>query len=165
MTPEAEQSGSNTLLFATLAAGAAALDEPARHRRHTAVRRCRDCARHPFNMGGLIWGWLMMVLAYTVCKLPFTVRSLSAILHQIDPALEEASIGLGVSPLRTFLGLVVPLILGGIVSGMVLTWDTVASELSSTVVLYSGSLAYAHDRHVSGARGRGGVAVARRHRC
>jgi iron(III) transport system permease protein len=28
--------------------------------------------------------------------------------------------------------------LGGIISGMVLTWVTVASELSSTVVLYSG---------------------------
>jgi iron(III) transport system permease protein len=28
--------------------------------------------------------------------------------------------------------------LGGIVSGMVLTWVTVASELSATVVLYSG---------------------------
>ena len=66
------------------------------------------------------------------------MRSSSAILHQIDPSLEEASISLGVSPLRTFLGLIVPLMLGGIVSGMVLTWVTVASELSSTVVLYSG---------------------------
>ena len=46
------------------------------------------------------------------------MRSSSAILHQIDPALEEASISLGVSPLRTFLGLVVPLMLGGIVSGI-----------------------------------------------
>ena len=93
-----------------------------------------------FNAGGLVLtgGWLIMVLAYTVRKLPFTVRSSSAILHQIDPALEEASISLGVSPLRTFLGLIVPLMLGGIVSGMVLTWVTVASELSSTVVLYSG---------------------------
>jgi len=93
-----------------------------------------------FNAGPLVLtgGWLIMVLAYTVRKLPFTVRSSSAILHQIDPALEEASISLGVSPLRTFLGLVVPLMLGGIVSGMVLTWVTVASELSSTVVLYSG---------------------------
>jgi iron(III) transport system permease protein len=93
-----------------------------------------------FNAGGLVLtgGWLIMVLAYTVRKLPFTVRSSSAILHQIDPTLEEASISLGVSPLRTFLGLVVPLMLGGIVSGMVLTWVTVASELSSTVVLYSG---------------------------
>ena len=31
-----------------------------------------------------------------------------------------------------------PLMLGGIVGGMVLTWVSVASELSSTVVLYSG---------------------------
>ena len=30
-----------------------------------------------------------------------------------------------------------PLMLGGIVGGMVLTWVTVVSELSSTVVLYS----------------------------
>jgi iron(III) transport system permease protein len=38
----------------------------------------------------------------------------------------------------TFLRLIVPLMLGGIVSGLVLTWVTLASELSSTVVLYSG---------------------------
>ena len=83
-------------------------------------------------------GWLIMVLAYTVRKLPFTVRTSTGILHQIDPSLEEASISLGVSPLQTFVRLVVPLMLGGIVAGMVLTWVTVASELSSTVVLYSG---------------------------
>jgi iron(III) transport system permease protein len=93
-----------------------------------------------FNSGAIVLtgGWLILVLAYTVRKLPFTVRSSSAILHQIDPSLEEASISLGLSPLATFLRLVVPLMLGGIISGMVLTWVTVASELSSTVVLYSG---------------------------
>jgi iron(III) transport system permease protein len=93
-----------------------------------------------FNAGGLVLtgGWLIMVLAYTVRKLPFTVRASSAIVHQIDPSLEEASISLGVSPLRTVLRLVIPLMLGGIVAGMVLTWVTVASERSSTVVLYSG---------------------------
>jgi iron(III) transport system permease protein len=93
-----------------------------------------------FNSGGLVLtgGWFILVLAYTVRKLPFTVRTSSGILHQIDPSLEEASISLGVSPLQTFLRLIVPLMLGGIVSGMVLTWVTVASELSSTVVLYSG---------------------------
>jgi iron(III) transport system permease protein len=93
-----------------------------------------------FNSGWLVLtgGWLILVVAYTVRKLPFSVRAASGILHQIDPSLEEASIGLGVSPLSTFLRLVVPLMLGGIVSGMVLTWVTVASELSSTVVLYSG---------------------------
>jgi iron(III) transport system permease protein len=93
-----------------------------------------------FNVGPLVLtgGWLIMVLAYTVRKLPFAVRAASAILHQIDPALEEASISLGVPPLMTFVRLTVPLMLGGIVGGMVLTWVTVASELSSTIVLYSG---------------------------
>jgi iron(III) transport system permease protein len=93
-----------------------------------------------FN-GGLIvltGGWLIMVVAYVVRKLPFSVRAASSILHQIDPSLEEASINLGVSPLMTFLRLTVPLMLGGIVGGMVLTFVTVSSELSSTVVLYSG---------------------------
>jgi iron(III) transport system permease protein len=39
---------------------------------------------------------------------------------------------------RTFFGLTVPLMLGGIVGGSILTWVTIASELSATVVLYSG---------------------------
>jgi iron(III) transport system permease protein len=150
----------NTLLFATLAAGAAALiGVPIGWvlvRTRSAWTSLLDVtATLPFavagtvlaiglviafNAGGLVLtgGWLIMVLAYTVRKLPFTVRASSAILHQIDPSLEEASISLGVSPLRTLVGLTVPLMLGGIVSGMVLTWVTVASELSSTVVLYSG---------------------------
>jgi ABC-type Fe3+ transport system permease subunit len=97
----------------------------------------RVTATLPFAVAGTILA-IGLVLAYTARKLPFTVRTSSAILHQIDPSLEEASISLGVSPLRTVLGLVIPLMLGGIVSGMVLTWVTVASELSSTLVLYSG---------------------------
>ena len=78
------------------------------------------------------------VLAWVVRKIPFNVRASAAILHQIDPSLEEASINLGVSPLMTFVRLTLPLMMGGVIGGMVLTWVTVASELSSTVVLYSG---------------------------
>jgi iron(III) transport system permease protein len=151
---------SNTLLFATLAAcGAALIGVPigwVLARSRAGWSSLLDIvATMPFAVAGTVlaiglviafnagWlvltgGWLIMVLAYTVRKLPFTVRASSAILHQIDQSLEEASISLGVSPLRTLLGLIVPLMLGGIVSGMVLTWVTVASELSSTVVLYSG---------------------------
>lgn len=94
-----------------------------------------------FNSGWLILtgGPLILVLAYTVRKVPFAVRSSSAIVHQIDVSLEEASVSLGRSPLQTFLRIVVPLMVGGILSGVVLTWVTVASELSATVVLYSGN--------------------------
>ena len=151
---------SNTLMFATLAAcGAALIGVPIGWvlvRSRTGWTSLLDIvSTMPFAVAGTVlaiglviafnsgWlvltgGWLIMLLAYTVRKLPFTVRSSSAILHQIDPSLEEASISLGVSPLRTLIGLIVPLMLGGIVAGMVLTWVTVASELSSTVVLYSG---------------------------
>jgi len=93
-----------------------------------------------FNSGWLVLtgGWLILVIAWAVRKIPFNVRAASAILHQIDPSLEEASINLGVSPLMTFIRLTIPLMIGGVIGGMVLTWVTVASELSSTVVLYSG---------------------------
>jgi iron(III) transport system permease protein len=92
-----------------------------------------------FNSGILILtgGWLILVIAYVVRKLPFCIRSSSAIVHQIEPSLEEASINLGVPPLRTFVRLTVPLMASGLIGGMILVWITVASELSSTIVLYT----------------------------
>jgi iron(III) transport system permease protein len=92
-----------------------------------------------FNSGWLVLtgGSFILVVAYAIRKVPFNVRASSAILHQLDPSLEEASINLGVSPARTFIQLTVPLMMGGVIGGMVLTWVTVASELSSTIMLYS----------------------------
>jgi iron(III) transport system permease protein len=150
----------NTVLLATLAAaGAAIIGVPVAYvvvRHRSRLSALLDVvATSPFAVAGTVLGiglvlayssgfliltgtWLIMVLAYIVRKLPFSVRSASAILHQIDPSLEEASVNLGVAPLATFLRITVPLMLGGIVGGLVLTFVTVASELSSTVVLYSG---------------------------
>jgi len=92
-----------------------------------------------FNSGVLVLtgGWLILVIAYVVRKLPFCIRASSAIVHQIEPSLEEASINLGVPPLKTFVSLTVPLMAGGLIGGMILVWITVASELSSTIVLYT----------------------------
>ena len=150
----------NTLTLATLAAfGAMLIGVPIGY----FVVRYRSClaglldivATAPLAVAGTVLGiglvmayssgfliltgtWLIMVLAYIVRKLPFSVRSAIAILHQIDPSLEEASINLGVSPAVTFMRITVPLMLGGVIGGLVLTFVTVASELSATVVLYSG---------------------------
>ena len=92
-----------------------------------------------FNDGALrlTGGWLILVIAYVVRKLPCAIRSASAIVHQIDPSLEEASVNLGRSPLRTFLFLTVPLMASGLIGGLVLVWITAASELSATIVLYT----------------------------
>jgi iron(III) transport system permease protein len=82
--------------------------------------------------------WMILVVAYVVRRLPYAVRSCSAILHQIDTSVEEASINLGVPPMQTFFRVVVPLMGPAIIAGGVLTWVTVVSELSSTILLYYG---------------------------
>lgn len=90
-----------------------------------------------FNTGILILTgtWMILALCYTIRKMPFIARSSSSILYQLDPSLEEASLSLGVSPMKTFFKITIRLMAAGIVSGAVLTWVTTISELSSTIVL------------------------------
>jgi iron(III) transport system permease protein len=83
--------------------------------------------------------FLILLLAYFIRRLPYSVRAGSAILHQIDPAVEEASISLGVSPLKSFAKVTTRLMLPGIVSGGILTWVQTITEISATVFLYFGA--------------------------
>ena len=76
-------------------------------------------------------------MAYVIRKLPYTVRSSSAILYQIDSSIEEASINLGVSPLKTFFKTTAVLMIPGVFSGAVMSWITTINELSSSVMLYT----------------------------
>ena len=80
----------------------------------------------------------IMIIAFVVRKLPYTVRSGSAFLQQMDPSVEEASINLGVSPMKTFFTLTARLMAPGILSGGILSWITGINELSSSVMLYGG---------------------------
>ena len=80
----------------------------------------------------------IMIISYVVRKLPYTVRSGSAFLYQMDPSVEEASINLGVSPMKTFFTVTARMMLPGIMSGAVLSWIPCINELSSSIMLYSG---------------------------
>ena len=80
----------------------------------------------------------IMIISYIVRKLPYTVRSGSAFLYQMDPSVEEASINLGVSPMKTFFTVTARMMLPGVMSGAVLSWITCINELSSSIMLYSG---------------------------
>ncbi|MDR1489630.1 MAG: iron ABC transporter permease [Desulfovibrio sp.] len=82
--------------------------------------------------------WMILVLAYFVRKTPFSVKTTSALLQQIEASVEEASISLGVPPLKSFLKVVVPAMLPGIIAGAIIMWVTILAELSSTIVLYYG---------------------------
>ena len=89
----------------------------------------------PFVLTGT---WVILVLAYFVRKTPFSVKTTSALLHQIDASVAEASVNLGVPPLLSFMKVVVPVMLPGIISGAIIMWVTTLAELSSTIVLYYG---------------------------
>ena len=80
----------------------------------------------------------IMIISYVIRKLPYTVRSGTAFLYQMDPFVEEASINLGVSPLKTFFTVTARMMLPGVMSGAVLSWITCINELSSSIMLYSG---------------------------
>lgn len=91
--------------------------------------------RAPFFLAGTAF---IMILSYSVRKIPYTVRSAVGFLHQMDPFVEEASINLGVSPGRTFFKITLPMMLPGVISGAILSWIETINELSSSIMLYSG---------------------------
>jgi iron(III) transport system permease protein len=93
-----------------------------------------------FNRSPFFWAGtaFIMILCYTIRKIPYTVRSASGFLQQMELCVEEASINLGVSPARTFFKITLPLMLPGVVSGAILSWIETINELSSSVLLYTG---------------------------
>jgi iron(III) transport system permease protein len=93
-----------------------------------------------YNKGQIVLTgtWMILVLAYFIRKVPFSIKTTSSILQQIDASVEEASINLGVPPVRSFLKVVVPVMLPGILAGAIMMWITTLAELSSTIILYYG---------------------------
>ncbi len=85
--------------------------------------------------------FLILVLAYFVRRLPYSVRASAAILQQIDPNVEEASVSLGVPPLRSFFKITARLMAPGIIAGGILTWVQTITEISSTIFLFFGAWA------------------------
>ncbi len=75
------------------------------------------------------------VLAHVIVASPFVTRAVLAGLRQLDPALEEAALSLGSSPVRTFLGIVVPSIRGSIIGGAVFAFVISFDEAVVTLFL------------------------------
>ena len=80
---------------------------------------------------------LIMIVAYIIRRMPYTIRSSSAILRQIDPALEEAASSLGADKSRAFWKVTFPVMIPGVLSGALMSWMSIITELSSTVLLYT----------------------------
>ena len=80
----------------------------------------------------------IMVIALIIRRLPYTIRSSVATLQQIPISIEEASLSLGASNVKTFWKITIPMMSAGIISGAILSWITMISELASAILLYTG---------------------------
>ncbi|MCF6464368.1 ABC transporter permease [Clostridium sp. Cult2] len=80
----------------------------------------------------------IMIISFVIRRLPYTIRSSAAIVHQISISVEEAAISLGASNIKTFFKITLPMMLPGVISGAILSWVTIISELSTSIILYTG---------------------------
>jgi len=78
---------------------------------------------------------VLLVVAYSVRRLPFLVRSCAAGLEQTSVALEEAAANLGARPLRTFGSIVVPLLTANFIAGGLLVFSRSMLEVSDSLIL------------------------------
>jgi iron(III) transport system permease protein len=113
----------------------------------------------PFTDELLTSSWLLIVIAYTIRRLPYALRSCMAALQQLHVSLEEAAENLGASKSRAIRRVVVPLMAGGILAGFVTSFMTAAVELSATIMLVTSQndapMSYGIYLYMQSAAGRG----------
>lgn len=115
-------------------------------------------AKKPFALGGTM---TIMILALVIRRLPYTIRSATATLMQISMSIEEAAISLGASKLKTFVRITVPMMANGIMSGAILSWVAIVTELSSSIILYNNrTITLTMSTYVAISRGNYGLAAA-----
>lgn len=103
----------------------------------------------------------IMILSFAIRRMPYTIRSATATLMQIPISIEEAAISLGASKLKTFIKITIPMMSNGILSGAILSWVAIVTELSSSVILYSNkTTTLTMQAYVYIGRGEYGVATA-----
>jgi iron(III) transport system permease protein len=93
-----------------------------------------------FNGAPYFWtgGFAIIILAYAFRRLPVGLRTSVAAQKQIDPSLEEASLDLGASRLRTFAKISFPLLSRAFFAGIIYIFIRSMTDLSSAVFLNSG---------------------------
>jgi sulfate/thiosulfate transport system permease protein len=107
-----------------------------------------------------------ITLALLFVTLPFVVRTVQPVLHELDSESEQAARSLGASELRVFLSIVLPNILPGILSGVALAFARAVGEIGA-LVLISGNQPFKTETasvfvllHIQGGDQAGASAVA-----
>ena len=80
-------------------------------------------------------------LALLFVTLPFVVRTVQPVLHELDAEMEDAARSLGAAERTVFRRIVLPTILPGILSGVTLAFARACGEIGAVVII-SGNLPY-----------------------
>ena len=78
---------------------------------------------------------LLLIISYSVRRLPYIVRSAYAGFQQTSVTLEEASANLGATPLRTLRRITLPLVMANLIAGTLLTFSFAMLEVSDGLIL------------------------------
>jgi iron(III) transport system permease protein len=77
----------------------------------------------------------LLVIAYSVRRLPYMVRAAYAGFQQSSVALEEAAMNLGANPIKTLYQITFPLVFANLVAGAVLSFSFAMLEVSDSLIL------------------------------
>ena len=80
---------------------------------------------------------ILLVLAYTVVKLPFSLRMIKAAFYAIDEELEDAARNMGASGLMTFLRVKLPIILPSVLAVFALNFNALFTEYDMSATFAS----------------------------
>lgn len=83
--------------------------------------------------------WSTSFVAHVVYTYPFCFLVLLAIFNRFDPSVEEAAWSLGVSPVRTFRKITLPLIFPGVLSAMLFAFTLSYDEFARTLFTAGGA--------------------------
>jgi iron(III) transport system permease protein len=78
---------------------------------------------------------VLLIVAYSIRRLPYVVRSAAAGFQQTSPVLEEAAENLGCPPLRAMVRITLPLIAANLMAGALLAFAFAMLEVSDSIIL------------------------------
>ena len=78
---------------------------------------------------------LLLIISYSVRRLPYMLRSIYAGLQQTSITYEEASQNLGANPRKTLYKITIPLVMANIIAGSILVFSFSMLEVSDSLIL------------------------------
>jgi iron(III) transport system permease protein len=85
---------------------------------------------------------ILLIIAYSIRRLPYVVRSAAAGFQQTSETLEEAAQNLGCPPVKATFKITLPLILANLIAGGLLAFSFAMLEVSDSLILAQKQLYY-----------------------